>query len=200
MSKYLADIYHYIKEWRKNPKWSLFCCLALLLPLNQLQVEVKWYVLWNKMTRILAVIQTLPQCKETSNTIVNPIHSILSFLKGVPTQHSQRELIGDTLRKIKRLWWYIRDMIWKRVERNIVLLNFVSEHFEILFYFFRTYGILCLIINSVLSRHFCQNRYSFYSVYLVHYSWKFRSLNYNQCTVLVQVTTFRSFLCAQRLI
>lgn len=103
LSKYLADIYHYIKEWRKNPKWSLFCCLALLLPLNQLQVEVQWYVLWNKMTRTLAVIQTLPQCKETSNAIVNPIHSILFFLKGVPTQHSQRELIGDTLRKARNI-------------------------------------------------------------------------------------------------
>lgn len=50
------------------------------------------------MTRTLAVIQTLPQYKENSN-IVNPIHSILSFLKGVPAQHSQRQLIGDTLKK-----------------------------------------------------------------------------------------------------
>ena len=29
-----------MKEWRKNPKWSLSCCLALLLPLNQLQGEI----------------------------------------------------------------------------------------------------------------------------------------------------------------
>ena len=30
-----------MKEWRKNPKWSLSCCLALLLPLNQLQGEIR---------------------------------------------------------------------------------------------------------------------------------------------------------------
>jgi len=41
--QYLAYIYIYflyilyVKEWRKNPKWSLSCCLALLLPLNNLQ-------------------------------------------------------------------------------------------------------------------------------------------------------------------
>ena len=33
-------IYRYFKEWRKNPRWSLSCCLALLLPLNDLQQEV----------------------------------------------------------------------------------------------------------------------------------------------------------------
>ena len=37
--QYLAYIYHYVKERRKNPKWSLSCCLALLLPLNNLQKE-----------------------------------------------------------------------------------------------------------------------------------------------------------------
>ena len=34
-------IYRYVKEWRKNPKWSLSCCLALLLPLNELQGEIR---------------------------------------------------------------------------------------------------------------------------------------------------------------
>ena len=33
-------IYHFFKEWRKNPRWSFSCCLALLLPLNDLQQEV----------------------------------------------------------------------------------------------------------------------------------------------------------------
>ena len=33
-------VYCYFKEWRKNPHWSLSCCLALLLPLNDLQGEV----------------------------------------------------------------------------------------------------------------------------------------------------------------
>ena len=39
--QYLAYIYHFVKEWRKNPKCSLSCCLALLLPLNQLQGEIR---------------------------------------------------------------------------------------------------------------------------------------------------------------
>ena len=38
--QYLSYIYHYIKEWRKNPEWSLSCCLALLLPLRNLQGEI----------------------------------------------------------------------------------------------------------------------------------------------------------------
>ena len=29
-----------MSEWRKNPQWSFSCCLALLLPLNELQGEV----------------------------------------------------------------------------------------------------------------------------------------------------------------
>ena len=28
-------------EWRKNPKWSVSRCLALLLPLNELQGEIR---------------------------------------------------------------------------------------------------------------------------------------------------------------
>ena len=33
-------LYRYIKEWRKNPQWSFSCCLALLVPLNDLQEEL----------------------------------------------------------------------------------------------------------------------------------------------------------------
>ena len=33
-------IYRFFKEWRKNPRWSFSCCLALLLPLNDLQQQV----------------------------------------------------------------------------------------------------------------------------------------------------------------
>ena len=33
----------YIKEWRKNPHWSFSCCLALLVPLNDLQEEVRGF-------------------------------------------------------------------------------------------------------------------------------------------------------------
>ena len=34
------SVYRYLKEWRKNPDWSFSCCLALLLPLNDLQGEM----------------------------------------------------------------------------------------------------------------------------------------------------------------
>ena len=39
--QYIIYMYCYLKEWRKNPKWSLSCCLALLLPLNELQGEIR---------------------------------------------------------------------------------------------------------------------------------------------------------------
>lgn len=34
-------LYGYLKEWRKNPHWSFSCCLALLLPLNDLQGDIR---------------------------------------------------------------------------------------------------------------------------------------------------------------
>ncbi|XP_068723830.1 uncharacterized protein [Montipora capricornis] len=39
--QYVTYIYRFMKEWRKNPQWSLSCCLALLLPLNDLQNEIR---------------------------------------------------------------------------------------------------------------------------------------------------------------
>ena len=39
--QYLAYTYNYVKEWRKNPQLSLSCCLALLLPLNDFQGELR---------------------------------------------------------------------------------------------------------------------------------------------------------------
>ena len=38
--QYLTFLYEYYKEWRQNPQWSVSCCLALLLPLDDLQGEV----------------------------------------------------------------------------------------------------------------------------------------------------------------
>ena len=38
--QYAIFIYRFFKEWRKNPRWSFSCCLALLLPLNDLMQEV----------------------------------------------------------------------------------------------------------------------------------------------------------------
>ena len=40
-AQYAVFLYRYIKEWRKNPHWSFSCCLALLLPLNELQGEIR---------------------------------------------------------------------------------------------------------------------------------------------------------------
>ena len=37
-------MYGYLMEWRKNPHCSLSCCLALLLPLNDLQGEISGLV------------------------------------------------------------------------------------------------------------------------------------------------------------
>ena len=39
--QYLVFLHGYIKEWRKNPHWSFSCCLALLVPLNDLQGELR---------------------------------------------------------------------------------------------------------------------------------------------------------------
>ncbi len=37
------SVYRYLKEWRKNPHLSFSCCLALLLPLNDLQGEMSGF-------------------------------------------------------------------------------------------------------------------------------------------------------------
>ena len=42
--QYLAMIYRKIKEWRKNRQWSFSCCLAIALPLNELQGELSGLV------------------------------------------------------------------------------------------------------------------------------------------------------------
>ncbi|KAL9968048.1 hypothetical protein ACROYT_G026374 [Oculina patagonica] len=38
--QFTLHLYGYVKEWRKNPHWSFSCCLALLLPLNDLQGDI----------------------------------------------------------------------------------------------------------------------------------------------------------------
>ena len=42
--QYALHLYDYFKEWRKNPHCSFSCCLALLLPLNDLQGEIRGIV------------------------------------------------------------------------------------------------------------------------------------------------------------
>ncbi|KAL9960157.1 hypothetical protein ACROYT_G033570 [Oculina patagonica] len=39
--QYIVGVYCYLKEWLKNPHWSFSCCLALVLPLNDLRGEMK---------------------------------------------------------------------------------------------------------------------------------------------------------------
>ena len=42
--QYLVYLHQYFNEWRKNPQWSFSCCLALLLPLNDMQGDVQGVV------------------------------------------------------------------------------------------------------------------------------------------------------------
>ncbi|PFX34100.1 hypothetical protein AWC38_SpisGene925 [Stylophora pistillata] len=49
VGQYVMFLYEYLKEWRKNPQCSLSCCLALLLPLNDLQGEIRGMVGKNLM-------------------------------------------------------------------------------------------------------------------------------------------------------
>ena len=38
--QYAVFLFGYLKEWRRNPQWSFSCCMALLLPLNDLQGDI----------------------------------------------------------------------------------------------------------------------------------------------------------------
>lgn len=42
--QYVIQVYVYFKEWRKNPYWSLSCCLAFFLPLISLPGEISGLV------------------------------------------------------------------------------------------------------------------------------------------------------------
>lgn len=42
--QYSIFLYKYYQNWRKNPQWSFSCCLGLVLPLNDLQGEVRGMV------------------------------------------------------------------------------------------------------------------------------------------------------------
>ena len=51
--QYLVIIYRFLKGWRENPQWSLKCCLAMLLPLNELQGELRGLVGTNVLNKQL---------------------------------------------------------------------------------------------------------------------------------------------------
>ena len=38
--QYVVHIYGFLREWRKNPRWSFSCCLALILPLISLPGDI----------------------------------------------------------------------------------------------------------------------------------------------------------------
>lgn len=42
--QYLLHFYQYLNEWCKNPHWSFSCCLAVLLPLSDMQGELAGFV------------------------------------------------------------------------------------------------------------------------------------------------------------
>ena len=56
--QYGMFLYGYLKEWRKNPQWSISCCLALLLPLNDFQAEMSGFVDTNVIQDQLQTGQT----------------------------------------------------------------------------------------------------------------------------------------------
>ncbi len=39
--QYALHLKSHFQQWRKNPHWSFSCCLALLLPLNDLQGDIR---------------------------------------------------------------------------------------------------------------------------------------------------------------
>ena len=41
LAQYAVFLYDFFTEWRKNPHWSFSCCLGLLLPLNDLQGDLR---------------------------------------------------------------------------------------------------------------------------------------------------------------
>ena len=38
--QYGQHLYGYLREWRKNPQWSISCCLALILPLIDMSGDI----------------------------------------------------------------------------------------------------------------------------------------------------------------
>ena len=51
--QYLVIVYRFLKGWRKNPQWSFKCCLAMLLPVIELQGELRGMVGTNVLSKQL---------------------------------------------------------------------------------------------------------------------------------------------------
>ena len=58
LAQYSTHLYSYLIEWRKNPQWSFACCLALVLPLSDLQGEISGMMGTNVLDNQLQTGQT----------------------------------------------------------------------------------------------------------------------------------------------
>lgn len=58
LAQYAIHLYSYLMKWRKNPQWSFSCCLALVLPLTDLQGEISGMVNTNVLDNQLQTGQT----------------------------------------------------------------------------------------------------------------------------------------------
>lgn len=51
--QYALHLYYFFTDWRKNPQWSVSCCLALLLPFIGLHGEISGLVGTNVLDKQL---------------------------------------------------------------------------------------------------------------------------------------------------
>lgn len=73
----MVGVYRYYKEWRKNPQCSFSCCLALLLPVNDLLDEVTVLAATNHLksqlkTGNMKMSTILITFEDNGDTDVNP--------------------------------------------------------------------------------------------------------------------------------
>lgn len=66
-----VNIYGFLQKWRKNPQWSFSCCLALLLPLNDLQGDIGGFVVTSGGTEEIDVPSLLNTVKENEAVDAN---------------------------------------------------------------------------------------------------------------------------------
>ncbi|XP_078377182.1 uncharacterized protein LOC144660439 isoform X1 [Oculina patagonica] len=86
-------LYRFLKEWRKNPHWSFSCCLGLLLPLNDLQGEIRGLAGGNVLKHQL---QTGQIDKPTIfSTVKNSGALDVTFEDGEQSDNNAVEIVGE---------------------------------------------------------------------------------------------------------
>ncbi|XP_078370511.1 uncharacterized protein LOC144654286 [Oculina patagonica] len=85
--QYALHMYRYFKEWRKNPQWSLSCCLAVLLPLNDFQGSISGFAGTN-------VFKTQLQTGEFE---IPTVVAVLKDSGSIDVTDDEGEQDGDTL-------------------------------------------------------------------------------------------------------